>query len=78
MPQYLIGFLFSGVMFLLFVADLASLAWQKGGPLRVVAAVAGLAIVTGNAISLSHFYTDGRGHRKDAGHPIRFLPGNED
>jgi len=59
-------FLFSGVMFLLFVADLASLAWQKGGPLRVAAAVAVLAIVAGNAISLSRFYTDGRGHYAQA------------
>lgn len=59
LPRY---FLFSGVMFLLFMADLAGFAWQKKGAVRTVAAVAVFATVTGNAISLSHFFTDRRGH----------------
>jgi hypothetical protein len=58
-PRY---FLFSGVMFLLFMADLAGFAWQQKVAARAVAAVAVLATVTGNAVSLSHFFADGRGH----------------
>lgn len=62
-PRY---FLFSGVMFLLFLADLASLAWQQAGPLRAIAVVAVLAIVAGDATLLGHFYKDRRGHYSQA------------
>ncbi len=58
-PRY---FLFSGVMFLLFIADGVNLAWLKGGVFRSVAAIILTAIVTGNAISLFYFFSDGRGH----------------
>jgi hypothetical protein len=58
--------IFCGTIFLLFVADIASFAWQKSGPLRAIAVVAVLAIVAGNARSLAHFYKDGRGHYSEA------------
>ena len=54
--------LFSGTMFLLFVADMASFAWQKSGPLRAIAVIAVPAVLAGNAVSLAHFFKDRRGH----------------
>lgn len=58
-PRY---FLFSGVMFLLFMADLIGFGWQRKGSARAIAVAAVFAIVAGNAVSLSRFYADGRGH----------------
>ncbi len=65
-PGYFKYMMFCGTMFLLFVADIASFAWQKSGWSRAIAVVAGLAIVAGNARSLAHFYKDGRGHYSEA------------
>jgi len=62
-PRY---FLFSGIMFLLFIADVINLAWFKGGLLRIAAAAMLLAFVGGNAMSLFHFFADGRGHYSQA------------
>jgi hypothetical protein len=59
-------FLFSGAMFLLFVAELLGLAWRKGGPLRAVAVLTLVAFIAGNANSLGQFFANGRGHYRDA------------
>jgi hypothetical protein len=58
-PRY---FLFSGIMFLLFIADIVTSAWLRGGLYRSAAALTLIAIVCGNAISLYHFFSEGRGH----------------
>ena len=52
-------FLFSGTMFLLFIADVVNLAWLKGKMVRPVAAVILTVIVTGNAVSLFYFFSGG-------------------
>ncbi|HEX5211379.1 MAG TPA: glycosyltransferase family 39 protein [Pseudolabrys sp.] len=59
-------FLFSGAMFLLFVAELLGRAWRKGGILKAVAALTLVALVAGNANSLGQFFANGRGHYRDA------------
>jgi len=59
-------FLFSGAMFLLFVAEVLGLAWRKSGVFKAAAALALIAIVAGNAMSLRQFFANGRGHYRDA------------
>ncbi|HSP49881.1 MAG TPA: hypothetical protein VLN61_06815, partial [Pseudolabrys sp.] len=43
-----------------------NLAWLRGRPFGIVAAVILLAIVGGNTTSLIHFFSDGRGHYSQA------------
>lgn len=59
-------FLFSGALFLLFVAEILGFAWRTGGFLKAAAVLALLAIVAGNAVSLRKFVASGRGHYRDA------------
>jgi hypothetical protein len=62
-PRY---FLFSAVVFVLFVADLFGLLWKQGGLRRGVALVLPIGCLVGNAVSLASFYATGRGHYVDA------------
>ena len=68
LPNLHVGryFLFSGTMFLLFLADALGRAWQKRGLQRSIAVAALLAILAGNAASLRLFFERGRGHYADA------------
>jgi hypothetical protein len=59
-------FMFSAVVFLLFAADLLSRAWQRRGGYRAMAIALLVAFVAGNAVSISRFLENGRGHYGDA------------
>jgi hypothetical protein len=59
-------FLFSAVIFLLFVSDLLAMLWRRGGAPRAIAAVLIVAMLTGQALALTRLYATGRGHYVDA------------
>jgi hypothetical protein len=65
-PVFARHFLFSGLVFLVIVADLLATLWRRGGVARATAAALLATVVAGHAVSLSRFYVSGRGHYGDA------------
>ena len=59
-------FLFSAIVFLLFIAELFGRLWEQKGLRRAVALALLIACLAGNAASLARFYASGRGHYVDA------------